>query len=97
MAISMLLSIFPTGVGVNRKPVIGKFASVNIPHRRGGEPSSRGSPDCGGYIFPTGVGVNRESRVALSGQFNIPHRRGGEPDRRELLKHLNEYSPQAWG
>ena len=72
--------VFPTGVGVDRKPPTGGFCFDSFPHRRGGGPIAALRIEAMAEVFPTGVGVDRRRANPRAGQRRFPHRRGGGPN-----------------
>ena len=74
-----LITVFPTGVGMNRGGDAGTGAAAGVPHRRGDEPFFSTGDGEDSTVFPTGVGMNRRSWPSIRRWRRVPHRRGDEP------------------
>ena len=73
------------------------FASVCLPHTRGGEPFPGVLTFASPIVFPTRVGVNLVAIIQMRLGHCLPHTRGGEPTRPCWRCKGEGSSPHAWG
>ena len=89
--------VFPTRVGVDRRPGPGTLTQQRFPHTRGGGPMVVVDGYKALVVFPTRVGVDRTRERRLVNWQSFPHTRGGGPVINEIDHEHFTFSPHAWG
>ncbi len=72
-------TVFPTGVGVYRRPLLPACTSPSFSPQAWGCTVRFADALRADQVFPTGVGVYRSSMSSIGVSRRFPHRRGGVP------------------
>ena len=89
--------VFPTCVGMNRRPDNIHSSVTRVPHMRGDELRVNSKKYRLSGVFPTCVGMNRNKRPATTFTGSVPHMRGDEPRKPIPARRFYACSPHAWG
>ncbi len=89
--------VFPTPVGVYRKPLRLPEALPSFPHARGGVPIGSRSAQAGFTFSPRPWGCTVPAGYEPQSARRFPHARGGVPVATMTMRGGNTFSPRPWG
>ncbi len=89
--------VFPTHVGVDRRPRRKRTTSPRFPHARGGGPPVRPRPASLAKFSPRTWGWTSREAEAPAGSRSFPHARGGGPQLEKGGDKAAQFSPRTWG